>query len=660
VLSVGRRREKEESMSDPNDSTLVTGTIDGDGVSLSSPFLEFCAKVRNNDPSILPELGKPFNIRRSMHEKEYMELADALLENTSVTYLQLDIASYTKSFAEAMAKYICTSKSLHHIHWPKYMRTREEILCCFLPAFQESSSLKELDMELPSIDGSSNLALENILTHTQSLRSLTLTFPVGLLVEGIALAAAQSGLKKNTTLRELTLEFLRGATTLSPILTSLREHPLLQSLCLRGNLTGLNGLETLLLSDKSKITELDICKTYGGQPMRGLMHILQALGRLPSKLTKLRLHNCHLGLDEARLLRMALCNLPNLQSLLLTGGTLGSGELAELAPALYHNTSIKVLDISGNDLNSVESADLLRGILRSNKSITALDLSWNPFGQTTGAVDYIVEGLGSNSSLMKINLSHCDMGDGGVSTLARNLGSRNSTLQKITLEFNSITSTGVGVLLEAMEHNSHITDLELKGNDRIGNEGASLLARALGNNAVPSLTRLSLSDCRIGNDGFSALMSALEEKTSLLHLELRYNYDLSEGAFLALAESLPNIKVLQGVDFDWCPGLASAMPLLLEGLRKNTSLFRIHVANCAPSSVPPSIEGTAKCAGGWMLEMERLGCRNRFRSLIRAPTERLPPLGVWPRALSRVASLPDAIFEVLRSKPSLVPSEDIE
>jgi hypothetical protein len=59
-----------------------------------------------------------------------------------------------------------------------------------------------------------------------------------------------------------------------------------------------------------------------------------------------------------------------------------------------------------------------------------------------------------------------------------------------------------------------------------------------------------------------------------------------------------------------------------------------------------------------MQEMERLGYRNRFLPMIRAPKERLPPRGVWPHALARDGILPDVIFEVLRSKPSLVPSED--
>jgi hypothetical protein len=47
----------------------------------------------------------------------------------------------------------------------------------------------------------------------------------------------------------------------------------------------------------------------------------------------------------------------------------------------------------------------------------------------------------------------------------------------------------------------------------------------------------------------------------------------------------------------------------------------------------------ARCAGSWMQEM---------------------PRGIWSHALARVATLPDVIFDVLRSKPSLVPSEDTD
>jgi Ran GTPase-activating protein (RanGAP) involved in mRNA processing and transport len=647
-------------MSVSNDSTVLS-TIDAGRASLSLPFLKFCAQVRNNDPSILPEPGQPFKIRHSLSEKEGIKLADALLENTSVTYLELRTEKYTKNSAEAMAKYVRTSKHLQRIHWEgarsPLFRQREEIFCCFLHAFQESTSLKELGILFPVTGGKSNLALESMLTHTQSLQSLSHFYPFGLLGD-IAVAAASSGLRKNTSLRELTLEF-EGFASTSPIFTSVRDHPHLRRLCLRGHMSDVAGLETFLLSDTSKITELDIDRLYF-LPITGSTPILQALASRPT-LTKLGLHRYPLGRDDASLLCAALRNMPSLQTLDLARSHLGSAGLEELTSALYHNKSIEVLDLSLNRLDGMESAEILRDILRSNKTITALNLSGNTFGRTPGAVERIADGLGSNSTLLTINYSSCSLGDDGVTTLAQTLGSRNTTLQKLTLTWNAITSTDFGMLLETMEQSSHIADLDLCGN-YFGDGGAVLLARSLGNNALPNLTQLSLCDCGISDDGFIALMSALEHNTSLIHLDLRYNYFgiIEQGAFLALAKSLPEIKVLQRIDLTWCTYLASAMPLLLAGLHKNTSLFRIHVASCAPSYVPPTTEEMAKFAGGWMQEMERLGYRNRFLPIIRAPKERLPAHGVWPRALALAATLPDVIFDVLRSKPSLVLSADRE
>jgi hypothetical protein len=83
---------------------------------------------------------------------------------------------------------------------------------------------------------------------------------------------------------------------------------------------------------------------------------------------------------------MVLHNSPNLQSLLLPDGTLGSVGLSELAPALCRNTSIKELDLSYNEIN-MESAKYLRDIIRRNKTITTLALSGTHFGRTTDAFD---------------------------------------------------------------------------------------------------------------------------------------------------------------------------------------------------------------------------------------------------------------------------------
>jgi hypothetical protein len=130
----------------------------------------------------------------------------------------------------------------------------------------------------------------------------------------------------------------------------------------------LSGLETLLISDASKITEMEIHRAYEGPPSMGLPHVLRPLARRPT-LTKLRLLHCSLGSDEVRLLLKVLRKAQSLQSLYLASNDLGSAGLAELAPALYRNTSIEVLDISLNYLNDMQSAEILRDILCRNKII---------------------------------------------------------------------------------------------------------------------------------------------------------------------------------------------------------------------------------------------------------------------------------------------------
>jgi hypothetical protein len=80
---------------------------------------------------------------------------------------------------------------------------------------------------------------------------------------------------------------------------------------MRGHMANLTGLETLLLSDNFKITELDI---HSHELMMGWTHVLQALGRRPA-LAKLILHGICLDPDEARQPGMAVRHTPSLQSL---------------------------------------------------------------------------------------------------------------------------------------------------------------------------------------------------------------------------------------------------------------------------------------------------------------------------------------------------------
>jgi hypothetical protein len=63
----------------------------------------------------------------------------------------------------------------------------------------------------------------------------------------------------------------------------------------------------------------------------------------------------------------------------------------------------------------------------------------------------------------------------------------------------------------------------------------------------------------------------------------------------------------------------------------------------------------------WSLELKFLGKRNRFTPLLKAsdPEDASPQLGIWSRALAKVATEPDVLFHVLRNKPILVVDENM-
>jgi Ran GTPase-activating protein (RanGAP) involved in mRNA processing and transport len=477
-----------------------------------------------------------------------------------------------------------------------------------------------------------------------------------------ALEMLQSGVTKNTTLRELTLKSWSG-TSLTAILTSLRDHPLLQKLSLVDCVEERIGLDILLHNGKSKITDLTFDKTRAGfvEDPADFGGVLQTLGR-NTTLTKLSFISCRLyGHDQASHLEMVLRRNQGLQNLDLRFCSIGGERFAQIASALDSHPSMKTLSLVRSQLHGMESVLLLRDIIRHNKILTKLDLSSNSFSETPGAVQCIAEGLSINTTLLDIDFTECPLGDQGVSSLAQGLSSRNSRPQKLTLTNNGITSAGVRTFINAMmEYDSRITELGLCADHGVGNEAASFLAGALGRNALPHLTRLLLCNSGIGDDEMVDLVSALEQNETLTELDLRDCDNFGERGFTALANSLPKIKTLQRIVLKWCAGLASAMPLLLEGLRENTSLVQAIISGYTSESFPPVYASTCRYVGGRMQEMQFLGYRNRVLPLVRAPVETAPPLGLWSHGLAKVATLPDVLFYVLRAKPKLVPSADTD
>jgi Ran GTPase-activating protein (RanGAP) involved in mRNA processing and transport len=636
------------------DSISDASSAHRDEALISSAVRELCNQLRANDPSVLTNRAFYISyydddyIGRQNTEAECIAVFEALKENTSVKCIDFDKlfdGMYTKSSVLVAAEYVESSTTLQALYFG-YQISRQEgdTLSLLLRSLSRNTSVTKLSI-YPGVVRFASVAFEELLTRTQTLQKLDIIGSSDRFDE-VQTAAIAAGFASNTTLRDL--EFSRWQEAdLTPVLTALHCHPALEKIHFNGKRLGylpsLSGLEVLLRGQDLKVKEL-ILEQVDTRTV-GLHRFLRELER-NTTVTNLAIRKSGLSREDVQQLTAVLRQNRALQSLDLTSSALGSAGLAEIAPALYHNTSIKTLDLSNNGLNDVESANVLRELLRRNKSITSLCLCRITFGLNAAAARSIFEGVRSNTALQQLDLRGCGLGDQGISILANALTLRNAGLLELHINHNQITSVGVRALLDnGVDAVKTLTKLCLAGNP-IRSEGATILADALGRNAMPNLQRLNLHRCGIENNGCVALVSALEQKSSLQILDLKYN-DFGERGFMALAESLPNIKGLQEIGFTANASFQSTMPLLLlEGFRKNTSLVKVHIDYIVCENME------------WSQELQFLCQRNRFTPLLKAsdPPDASPQLGIWSRALAKVATEPDVLFHVLRNKPKLVES----
>jgi Ran GTPase-activating protein (RanGAP) involved in mRNA processing and transport len=568
-----------DSTSDP--SNAHSDHDDGDDDSLISPAVRvLCDRLRANDPRVLAHdsFFIPFQALRDYSEGERIQVFQALKENTSVKHIQLWLHGYTKRSAKAAAKYLESSQTLQTLDL-RYNGSSQElpkVMSLLLQALFRNTSVTELFVDTKSVRFDT-VAFQELLACSQTLQRMSVFRSRNEDLNEVHTAAIVSGFANNTTLRDLEFGGWRKAD-LVPVLTALQDHPALQKIKFSASsydcLSSLSGLEVLLRSQYSKVKELIleriITRTVGLHP------VMRELAR-NNTVTNLVLRYCVLSRENVQELKSMLRRNTALESLDLESSDLGSAGLAEIAPVLYRNTSIKALDLTGNGLHNIESANVLRELIRRNKTITSLCIACNAFGRNAANIRSIAEGVRSNTTLQQLDLRWCRLCDQGISTLANALGSRNASILELNLRSNVITSVGVRALVgDNAEAVKTLTKLCLDYN-RIGNEGATILAYALGRNAMPSLKRLGLDWCGIDNDGFAALVSALEHNTSLQILNLA-GTGYGKRGFMALAESLPNIKGLQQINIRANMGLQSnTLPLLLEGFRKNTSLVKVNI-----------------------------------------------------------------------------------
>ena len=245
---------------------------------------------------------------------------------------------------------------------------------------------------------------------------------------------------------------------------------------------------------------------------------------------------------------------PKVKHLLLGNNIAGSG-LAKAVAKLIRNksTAITTWYIAGNNLDA--SITPVAEAMEHDTFVQQLWLKRNPL-KLAGAIP-ISKMLGLNTFLKVLDLTNTGLMDNGTKIVCNAItNNKMSGLKILYLNSNGITTESLSNICE-MLCSSRLSDIGL-GANRIGDKGCALLADTLDNSTYEVL---ELSSCGIGSKGVEMIAKKLISNTTLRKLDL---------GFLKSTEALgeiPNVMGNQG---------ASALASALKHNRTLLSLNLLH------------------------------------------------------------------------------------
>ena len=222
-----------------------------------------------------------------------------------------------------------------------------------------------------------------------------------------------------------------------------------------------------------------------------------------------------------------------------------------LGQALSNNSTLSVLDISGNIIGP-DGCQHLADV--RNTSLSVLIMNDNDIG--VYGVDYICELLHHNKSIRSIDLGSNLIKDDGVNKLVKCLKS-NTILQQLYLRDNDITSIGAGYLTKLLTDTPcSVNDIRLNDNP-LEDKGVDLILQSM-----PSamewvmLDNIKMTSCN------SSLCSALHKIKGISFTPPENCSDISDS--LADTTVLERLWLYKGSD--------AAYNTMISGISRNNSI----------------------------------------------------------------------------------------
>jgi hypothetical protein len=170
-----------------------------------------------------------------------------------------------------------------------------------------------------------------------------------------------------------------------------------------------------------------------------------------------------------------------------------------------------------------------------------------------------------------VNVSHMSLLNSGISSLAVII-MNSPRIELIDVFNNGITHVGLRHLCSSLLESTTIRDVRLDCNP-LGPKGAMQLSGALCCNRLnTSIETLSLSGCKLGDDGCAAIIKSLLGAVNIKSLNLSLNGAEIETA-KAAADVLPLISSLERLSLRWNEFRSSAAVVFCQGAMNNRSIM---------------------------------------------------------------------------------------
>ena len=209
----------------------------------------------------------------------------------------------------------------------------------------------------------------------------------------------------------------------------------------------------------------------------------------------------------------------------------------DIAAIVYCNTKLKVIEVSGNKLQTTGVINIMKG-LQGIYTLEKLYLNNNNI--TVEAAEYIAAVISCNNHLQELNLGSNYLQTSGIIKITKSL-QEISSLITLYINHNNITDKATDDIAAVICCNGHLQELNLGGNN-LQTSGIIKITKRL--QKISSLTKLYINHNNITHEATDDIAAAISCNTKLQEFDVSGN-NLQITSVKKIVRTLKDISTLR-------------------------------------------------------------------------------------------------------------------